>query len=145
MLYGVAPFAGDTGATFGLRPAMTLCTEVIAVKNVRAGETVGYGGSWTAPRETRMAVVAAGYGDGYPRNTAAGAPVLISGRRAPLIGRVSMDMISVDVTDLPAVAVGDPVVLWGDAVPVEEIAAHAGAIPWDLLCSVSQRVPLEVA
>jgi alanine racemase len=145
MLYGVAPFAGGTGATFGLRPAMTLCTEVIAVKNVRAGETVGYGGSWAAPRETRMAVVAAGYGDGYPRNTASGAPVLISGRRAPLIGRVSMDMITVDVTDLPAVAVGDPVVLWGDAVPVEEIAAHAGAIPWDLLCSVSQRVPLEVA
>jgi alanine racemase len=114
------------------------------VKNVRAGETVGYGGTWTAPRETRMAVVAAGYGDGYPCNTATGAPVQINGRRAPLVGRVSMDMVTVDVTDLPAVSVGDPVVLWGSEVPVEEIAAQAGAIPWDLLCGVSQRVQLDV-
>ncbi len=144
MLYGVSPFASGTGAALGLRPAMTLRTEVIAVKNVRAGETVGYGGTWTAPRETRMAVVAAGYGDGYPCNTATGAPVQINGRRAPLIGRVSMDMVTVDVTDLPTVGVGDPVVLWGSEVPVEEIAAQAGAIPWDLLCGVSQRVQLDV-
>ena len=144
MLYGVSPFASGTGAALGLRPAMTLRTEVIAVKSVRAGETVGYGGTWTAPRETRMAVVAAGYGDGYPCNTATGAPVQIGGRRAPLIGRVSMDMITVDVTDLPTVGVGDPVVLWGSEVPVEEIAAQAGAIPWDLLCGVSQRVQLDV-
>jgi alanine racemase len=144
MLYGVSPFASGTGAALGLRPAMTLRTEVIAVKNVRAGETVGYGGTWTAPRETRMAVVAAGYGDGYPCNTATGAPVQINGRGAPLVGRVSMDMVTVDVTDLPAVSVGDPVVLWGSEVPVEEIAAQAGAIPWDLLCGVSQRVQLDV-
>lgn len=144
MLYGASPFPSGTGAELGLRPAMTLRTEVIAVKMVRAGETVGYGGSWTAPRDTRIAVVAAGYGDGYPRNTAAGAPVQVGGRRAPLVGRVSMDMITVDVTDLPVVAVGDPVVLWGSEIPVEEIAAHAGAIAWDLLCSVSQRVALEV-
>jgi len=144
MLYGVSPFASGTGAALGLRPAMTLRTEVIAVKSVRAGETVGYGGTWTAPRETRMAVVAAGYGDGYPCNTATGAPVQIGGRRASLIGRVSMDMITVDVTDLPTVGVGDPVVLWGSEVPVEEIAAQAGAIPWDLLCGVSQRVQLDV-
>lgn len=144
MLYGASPFPSGTGAELGLRPAMTLRTEVIAVKTVRAGETVGYGGSWTAPRDTRIAVVAAGYGDGYPRNTAAGAPVQVGGRRAPLVGRVSMDMITVDVTDLPVVAVGDPVVLWGSEIPVEEIAVHAGAIAWDLLCSVSQRVALEV-
>lgn len=144
VLYGVSPFSSGTGAELGLRPAMTLRTEVIAVKRVVAGETVGYGGAWTASRDTRMAVVAAGYGDGYPRNIAAGAPVQVGGRRAPLIGHVSMDMITVDVTDLPAVAVGDPVVLWGSEIPVEEIAAHAGAIPWDLLCSVSQRVALEV-
>lgn len=144
MLYGVSPFASSTGAALGLRPAMTLRTAVIAVKNVRTGETVGYGGTWTARRETRMAVVAAGYGDGYPCNTATGAPVQIGGRRAPLIGRVSMDMLTVDVTDLPAVGVGDPVVLWGSEVPVEEIAAQAGAIPWDLLCGVSQRVQLDV-
>jgi len=144
LLYGASPFPSGTGAELGLRPAMTLRTEVIAVKAVKAGETVGYGGSWTAPRDTRLAIVAAGYGDGYPRNTAAGAPVQVGGRRAPLVGRVSMDMITVDVTDLPVVAVGDPVVLWGNDIPVEEIAGHAGAIAWDLLCSVSQRVALEV-
>jgi alanine racemase len=143
MLYGVSPFPSGTGAELGLRPAMTLCTEVIAIKNVRAGETVGYGGAWTAPRDTRMAVVAAGYGDGYPRMSGAGTPVLVNGRRAALVGRVSMDMLTVDVTDVPAVAVGDPVVLWGSEIPVEEVAAHAKAIAWDLLCGVSQRVPVE--
>jgi alanine racemase len=144
MLYGVTPFPSGTGSELGLRPAMTLRTEVIAVKQVLAGEVVGYGGSWAAPRDTRMAVVAAGYGDGYPRSINSGAPVQIGGRRAPLIGRVSMDMISVDVTDLPAVSVGDPVVLWGGEVPVEEIAAHAGTIPYELICGVSQRVQIEV-
>jgi alanine racemase len=145
MLYGVSPFPSGIGAELGLRPAMTLRTEVIAVKTVKVGETVGYGGAWTAPRDTRIAVVAAGYGDGYPRSTASGTPVQIGGRRAPLVGRVSMDMITVDVTDLPVVAVGDPVVLWGSEVPVEEVSAHAGAIAWDLLCSVSQRVQLEAS
>ncbi len=144
MLYGVSPFPSGTGAELGLRPAMTLRTEVIAVKDVKAGEAVGYGGSWTAARDTRMAVVAAGYGDGYPRGSSVGTPVQIGARRAPLIGRVSMDMIAVDVTDLPPVTVGDPVVLWGREIPVEEVAAHAGAIAWDLLCGVSQRVPLEI-
>jgi alanine racemase len=144
MLYGVTPFPGGTGSELGLRPAMTLRTEVIAVKQVKAGETVGYGGSWTAPCDTRMAVVAAGYGDGYPRSIESGAPVQVGGRRAPLIGRISMDMITVDVTDLPAVSVGDPVVLWGSEVPVEEIAAHAGTIPYELICGVSQRVQIEV-
>jgi alanine racemase len=144
MLYGASPFPGGTGAELGLRPAMTLRTQVIAVKHVRAGETVGYGGSWSAARDTRMAVVAAGYGDGYPRSSIAGTPVQIGRRRAPLIGRASMDMLTVDVTDLPVVRVGDPVVLWGSEIPVEEVAAHAGAIAWDLLCGVSERVPVEI-
>jgi alanine racemase len=91
-----------------------------------------------------MAVVAAGYGDGYPRSVPSGTPVLVNGRRAPLVGRVSMDMITVDVTDLPAVATGDPVVLWGDEVPVEEIARLAGTIPYELICGVSQRVHHEL-
>jgi alanine racemase len=116
MLYGVSPFPSGTGAELGLRPAMTLRTQVIAVKDVKAGEAVGYGGSWTAARDTRMAVVAAGYGDGYPRGSSTGTPVQI----------------------------GAPVVLWGSEIPVEEVAAHAGAIAWDLLCGVSQRVPLEI-
>jgi alanine racemase len=143
-LYGVSPFPQGTGAGLGLRPAMTLQSEVIAVKDVAAGETVGYGGTWRAARATRMAVVAAGYGDGYPRSVPSGTPVLVNGRRAPLVGRVSMDMITVDVTELPSVATGDPVVLWGDEVPVEEVARLAGTIPYELICGVSQRVHHEL-
>ena len=143
-LYGVSPFPQGTGAGLGLRPAMTLQSEVIAVKDVAAGETVGYGGTWRAARATRMAVVAAGYGDGYPRSVPSGTPVLVNGRRAPLVGRVSMDMITVDVTELPSVATGDPVVLWGDEVPVEEIARLAGTIAYELICGVSQRVHHEL-
>jgi alanine racemase len=144
MLYGVSPFPSGTGAELGLRPVMTLQSEVIAIKDVRTGETVGYAGAWRAERETRMAVVAAGYGDGYPRSVESGTPVLVNGHRAPLIGRVSMDMITVDVTDLPGVASGDPVVLWGEGVPVEEIARHSGTIPYELICGVSQRVQHEL-
>ncbi len=144
MLYGVSPFPDGDGAALGLEPAMSLVTEVIAVKDIDAGERVGYGGAWRAPRPTRLAIAAAGYGDGYPRNTASGAPVLVNGARASLAGRVSMDMIAVDVTDLPPVAVGDPVMLWGPGVPVEEVARAAGTIPYELICGVSQRVHLDV-
>jgi alanine racemase len=144
VLYGVSPFPSGTGAELGLRPVMTLQSEVIAVKAVRAGETVGYGGTWRAARDTRMAVVGAGYGDGYPRSLPSGAPVLVNGRRAPLIGCVSMDMVTVDVTDLTGVSTGDPVVLWGEGVPVEEIARQAGTIPYELICGVSQRVQHEL-
>jgi alanine racemase len=144
MLYGLSPFAGDAGAALSLRPVMTLHTEVIAIKSVRPGETVGYGGVWRAPRETRMAVIAAGYGDGYPRSAPGGTPVLVNGVRAPLIGRVSMDMLTVDVTGLEGTATGDPVVLWGEGVPVEEVADRAGTIPYELVCGVSQRVHHEL-
>jgi alanine racemase len=144
MLYGVSPFADTSAMELGLRPAMTLATQVIAVKQVRAGETVGYGAAWRAPRDTRIAIAAAGYGDGYPRNVAMGTPTLVNGRRASLVGRVSMDMITLDVTDHPAVAVGDPVTLWGEGVPVEDVARAAGTIPYELICGVSQRVHLDV-
>ncbi|HEX4023081.1 MAG TPA: alanine racemase [Steroidobacteraceae bacterium] len=143
-LYGVSPFAGRRGADFGLRPAMTLQSSVIAVREVLPGERVGYGGAWRAERRSRLAIIAAGYGDGLLRSLGNGAPVLIDGRRAPLAGRVSMDMIAVDVTDLPAVAVGERVELWGAGLAVEEMAAAAGTIPYELLCAVSQRVPIEV-
>lgn len=114
MLYGITPRATGTGAGLGLRPVMSVETRVLAVRTVRAGETVGYNGTWRAARESRVAVVAAGYGDGYPRSSPAGTPVLVNGQRAPLAGRVSMDMLTVDVTDLPPVRPGDPVGLWGE-------------------------------
>jgi alanine racemase len=140
MLYGISPFPQGSGLEIGLQPAMALETEVIAVKAVRKGETVGYGGCWRATRETRMAVAAVGYGDGYPRGTPSGTTVQVNGQGVPLIGSVSMDMIALDVTGLPPVAVGDAVTLWGPDLPVEELARRAGTIPYELICGVSQRV-----
>ena len=144
MLYGISPFSDSTGADLGLRPAMTLESRVIAVRELGIGDRVGYGGAWTARRATRIAVVAAGYGDGYMRNTASGTPVLVNKMPAMLAGRVSMDMLTIDVTELPQVAVGDPVVLWGPGVPVETVAAAAGTIPYELVCRVSERVHIDV-
>ncbi len=144
VLYGASPFGDKDGRQLGLQPVMSLETSVIAVRRVPRGETVGYGATWKAARDSSVAIVAAGYGDGLARGLASGTPVLIEGRRAPLVGRVSMDMIAVDVTDLGGVHVGTPVVLWGEDLPVEEVARHAGTIAYELLCAVSQRVPLEL-
>lgn len=145
LLYGVSPNEGAIGADYGLRPVMTLHSHVIAVKDLAAGEKVGYGGHWTAARPTRLAVAAVGYGDGYPRNLASGAPVLVNGERAGLAGRVSMDMIGIDATDLKhSPKLGDPVVLWGVGLPVEEIAVWAETIPYELLCGISQRVAVNL-
>ena len=143
-LYGVSPFASQRGTQLGLRPAMTLESTVIALREVAVGERVGYGGVWRAPRPSRLAIVAAGYGDGLPRSIPSGAAVLIGDHRAPVAGRVSMDMIAVDVTDLPLVGIGERVELWGSRLAVEELAAAAGTIPYELLCGVSQRVPIEL-
>jgi alanine racemase len=143
-LYGISPFAGRRGAQFGLRPAMTLESTVIAVREVLAGERVGYAGTWQAQCPSRVAIIAAGYGDGLLRSLAGGTSILIGRRRAPLVGRVSMDMLAADVTDLPGIAVGDRVELWGAEMPVEEMAAAAGTIPYELVCAVSQRVPIEL-
>jgi alanine racemase len=141
LLYGVSPNEGAIGADYGLKPVMTLQAQVIALKDLAVGERVGYGGRWTAARPTRLAVAAVGYGDGYPRSLGTGTPVLVNGERAGLVGRVSMDMIGIDVTDLRrAPALGDPVVLWGEGLPVEEIAVWADTIPYELLCGISQRV-----
>ena len=140
----LSPFAGQTGADFGLKPVMTLESTVIAIRDVRRGEHVGYGATWRAERDSRIAILAGGYGDGLLRSLPNGSPVLIAGRRAPLAGRVSMDMIAVDVTDLPPVHVGERAELWGTALPVEELAAAAGTVPYELVCGVSQRVPLEL-
>ncbi len=144
MLYGISPFPDRTGADLGLRPAMTFETRVIAVKDLAPGDRVGYGGNWTAAQPSRIAVAAAGYGDGYPRSTASGAPVWVNGQPARLAGQVSMDMMTIDVSGLPDVAPGDRVELWGESVPVERVAAAAGTIAYELTCRVSRRVPFHL-
>jgi alanine racemase len=143
-LYGVSPFGGETADQHGLKPVMTLETTVLTVRDVKRGETVGYAGAWRAERDSSIAILAAGYGDGLPRHLDNGTPVLIGGTRYPLVGRVSMDMIAVDVSGAPKVATGNKAVIWGAGLPVEEVARHADTIPYELLCGVSQRVPLEL-
>ena len=140
MLYGCSPFAGKSGRDFGLKPVMSLHSRLIAVKQVAVGESVGYSGTWQCQTATRLGVISIGYGDGYHRHTQSGAPVLVNGQRVPLIGRVSMDMITVNLNSLPDAQPGDPVTLWGEQLPVEEIARHADTIPYTLLCGITQRV-----
>jgi alanine racemase len=143
MLYGGSPFADRSARACGLRAAMSLVSAVIALRDVPVGEAVGYGGRWVAHRPSRIATIAAGYGDGYPRHAEDGMPVLVAGQRAPLAGLVSMDMLTVDVTDLPGVGIGSEVELWGDNIPVDEVAAAAGTIGYELLAGMPARVPRE--
>jgi alanine racemase len=143
MLYGISPFADDDAAAHDLRPAMMLATRLIAVRDVKAGETVGYGGTWRAQRDARIGIAAVGYGDGYPRQIASGSPVLVGTVEATLAGRVSMDMIAIDLSTVPNAAVGDAVTLWGEGLPVERMARCAGTIPYELVCGISQRVTVE--
>ncbi len=143
-LYGISPFPNEASGDAELTPVMTLASMVIAVRDVPSGETVGYGGTWTAERPARVAIVAGGYGDGLLRALPTGTPVLVNGRRAPLVGRVAMDMIAVDVSELPEVEVGTRCVLWGRGLEVSEVAREAGTIAYELLCGVRARVPREV-
>jgi alanine racemase len=140
MLYGASPFVERRGADDGLRPVMTLSTRLIAVNRCRRGDALGYGGTWTCPEDMPVGVAAIGYGDGYPRHAASGTPVLVNGRRVPLVGRVCMDMILLDLRAAPHARVGDPVVCWGEGLPVEEIAQHASTIAYTLLCGITRRV-----
>ncbi|MGE5624795.1 MAG: alanine racemase [Bacillota bacterium] len=144
MLYGASPFPTRCGADDGLKPAMTMETALIAVKALKKGESVGYGGAFVAPEDMSLGIAAIGYGDGYPRHAPTGTPVLVKGRRAPLVGRVAMDMIALDLRGMPEARVGDPVVAWGPELPVEEVARAAGTIPLELLCGVTQRVKFSV-
>ncbi len=140
MLYGISPFAGTTGVELGLKPAMTLTSELMAINQVPAGEAIGYGARYRAGQDMIIGVAAIGYGDGYPRSTADGAPVLVNDQACHLAGRVSMDMITIDLTQCTDAAIGDPVVLWGRGLPVETIAAHADTIAYELVCRVTRRV-----
>ena len=144
MLYGVSPLAGRTGLDEGLRPVMTLTTRLIAVKRVLAGEAVGYAGTWRAAADSRIGIAAIGYGDGYPRHAGSGTPVLVDGRPAELAGRVAMDMVEIDLASHPDARVGTPVTLWGEGLPVETVAAHAGTIAYELLCGITGRVHVEI-
>lgn len=142
MLYGVSPFPERHGGELGLKPIMSLHSRLIAVKNITPGEAVGYAGSWISKKKTRLGIVAIGYGDGYPRYAKTGTPVLVNGARVVLVGRVSMDMISVDLSTQPNAKPGDPVTLWGQGLAVEEIAKYSETIPYTLLCGVTQRVEI---
>lgn len=140
MLYGATPFPFDTAEMLGLTPVMTLRSEIIAVQNLRANDSVGYGAQYTASRPHRIGVVACGYADGYPRGAPNGTPVLVCGRKVRIAGRVSMDMITVDLTEVPEARVGSPVVLWGEGLPVDDVAAAASTVGYELLCALAPRV-----
>lgn len=140
LLYGLSVVEGRSGADFGFRPAMSLTTRLVAINHLAKGEHVGYNGTYVCPENMAVGVAAIGYGDGYPRSAAAGTPVLVNGHVAPLVGRVSMDLITLDLRLVPDARVGDRVTLWGDGLPVETVAASAGTISYDLTCGMTRRV-----
>jgi alanine racemase len=154
MLYGASPdYPEHDAQAWGLRPAMTLRSRLIAVQYLQAGDTVGYGSRFVAPGPMRVGVVACGYADGYPRHAPDGTPVLVDGVKVPLVGKVSMDMLIVDLTAVPPAQVGSEVTLWGQGplldhqptvLSIDEVAHHCGTIGYELMCAVSQRVNMEV-
>lgn len=137
MLYGISPFMDKTGLELGLKPVMHLGSEIIALNHCKKGETIGYGSTWTCPESMPVGVVAMGYGDGYPRHAKRGTPVLVNGVKVPLIGRVSMDMLTVDLRQYPQGKIGDPVTLWGPDLPVEKVATCADTIAYELVCAIN--------
>jgi alanine racemase len=139
MLYGGTP-GGQTAQAFGLKPAMTLASEIIGIQHIAAGEAIGYGSRFIAQKPMTVGVVACGYADGYPRHAPNGTPVVVDGHRTAIAGRVSMDMITVDLTEVPGARVGSRVELWGNALPIDEVAAAAGTIGYELMCAVAPRV-----
>ena len=142
MLYGCSPFGDCSAESLGLKPVMTLSSEIIAVQTLQPGERVGYGFSYEAVGEMAIGIVACGYADGYPRHAGTGAPVLVNGKRARIVGRVSMDMISVDISDVPGACIGTPVTLWGEGLSADEVGGAAGTLSYELLCKVTPRVPI---
>jgi len=151
MLYGASPFAqshinqggADTQSSarqLGLRPAMTLTSRIIATQPLRAGDEVGYGSMFRAAHAMRIGIVACGYGDGYPRHAPSGTPILVDGQRTGTVGRVSMDMLYVDLSALPQADVGSGVVLWGEGLPIEAVAGAAGTVSYELMCALTARV-----
>ncbi len=142
MLYGCSPFADRSAESLELKPAMTLTSEIIATQHLQPGERIGYGFGYEVVGEMTIGVVACGYADGYPRHAPVGTPVLVNGRRARIVGRVSMDMICVDISDIPEAYIGTPVTLWGEGLSADEVAAAAGTLSYELLCALAARVPV---
>jgi alanine racemase len=134
--------ASQSAAQLGLKPVMTLSSEIIGTQHLHAGERVGYGFSYEAVGEMTIGIVACGYADGYPRHAPTGTPVLVNGRRARIVGRVSMDMISIDISDIPEATIGTPVTLWGEGLSADEVGASAGTLSYELLCKLTARVPI---
>jgi alanine racemase len=143
MLYGASPFSEVSAQQLGLKPAMTLSSRIIATQELRAGDEVGYGALFRAEHAMRIGIVACGYADGYPRHAPNGTPILVDGQRARTLGRVSMDMLYVDLSTLPQADVGSRVVLWGAGLPIEEVARAAGTVSYELMCALSKRVPIK--
>lgn len=144
MLYGASPFADQSAEALGLQPVMTLQSAIIGVQHLAAGDRVGYGGTFGATRPMRIGVVACGYADGYPRHAPSGTPIIVMGRRTTTLGRVSMDMLACDITDIREAGIGAPVTLWGDGLAADEVATAAGTIAYELFCALAPRVPVEV-
>lgn len=146
LLYGCSPFADETARELGLEPAMTLKSRLVAIQSLRAGDRVGYGNTFTARAPMRVGVVACGYADGYPRHAPGfadrGTPILVAGRRTRTLGRVSMDMLFVDLGPVPEATVGTEVTLWGEGLSADEVAAAAGTVSYELLCALAARVPV---
>ena len=140
MLYGVSPIVGSSGIDHGLKSVMTLESEIISIQYLSKGEPVGYGATWRCPENMPVGIIAAGYGDGFPRHAKPGTPVLVNNVRCPLIGRASMDMLTIDLRNQSNAKIGDRVVLWGGSLPIEEIATYAETIPYELLCGVHKRL-----
>ncbi|PMT74257.1 alanine racemase [Vibrio parahaemolyticus] len=143
IMYGVSPFSDKTAQDLGYHPVMTLKSHLIAVREVKKGESVGYGGIWTSERDTKVGVIAVGYGDGYPRSAPNGTPVWVNGRTVPIAGRVSMDMLTVDLGPDATDKVSDEAILWGKELPVEEVANHIGTIAYELVTKLTPRVEME--
>jgi alanine racemase len=142
MLYGCSPFSSVPAAELGLKPVMTLASRILAVQELKAGDSVGYGSAFVAPGAMRIGVVACGYADGYPRHAPTGTPLLVAGRNARTVGRVAMDLLCCDLTAMPEAGVGAPVVLWGAGMPADNVAAAAGTVSYELLCALAPRVPV---
>ena len=140
MIYGVSPMKDGRADGHGLKPVMTLESELISIQYLSKGDSVGYGATWSCPEDMPVGVVAAGYGDGFPRHAKPGTPILVNNVRCSLIGRASMDMLTVDLRNQAEAKIGDRVVLWGETLPIEEVAQHADTIPYELMCGVHKRL-----